>query len=133
MKLNMDCIRDVLLKLEEETEFKSDFSYRSILAEDFCGKFEKYSPHEVYHTLLKLEEAGYIYTLNGNPKNINWSHNPKGLIVLDITFSGSEFLNTIRDPKAWRFVKEKTSAFISVPFSIMTAVAAAYIKAQMGL
>lgn len=133
MILNMDCVRDVLLELEEETEFKPDFSYRPISAEEFCSQFEKYAPHEVYHTLLKLEEAGYIYTLNGNAKNMNLPHKIKYVELLDLTFSGTEFLNTIRDPKAWRYVKDKTAALVSVPFSILAAVAAAYIKSQIGL
>lgn len=109
MKLNMDCVRDVLLELEKETEFRSDFSYRPILAGNFCRQFEKYAPHEVYHTLLKLEEAGYIYVLNSNPKNMNQPHNPQYMEILDLTFSGGQFLSSIKNQSVWN----KISPFAS--------------------
>ena len=105
MTIDLECVRDVLLTIERLALFDSSLSYKPLSVKDIHEELPDYQIHIVYYTLLKLEEAGYIYTLNGNPKNISLPHNIQALTVLDLTFSGSEYLNAVRDQTVWGELK----------------------------
>lgn len=107
MKLNYDCIRDVLLYLEDNLEYVSpetdDLEHKEIsvfaISKAFAGQYAK---ADVQYTIEKLTEAGYI-TLSGvvfGKKQIICKAN-----VSDITFTGHEFLGHIREPKVWDVLK----------------------------
>ena len=105
MVLDLDCVRDVLLTVERLSEFDSSMSYKPLSVEDIHGALPGYPLHIVYYTLLKLEDAGYIYALNGNPKKLVQQYDLRAFTVLDLTFSGSEYLNAVRSPDSWNKIK----------------------------
>lgn len=96
MKLNPDCVRDVLLELE-----KQEYDTR-IHINDLTKNLTQYSAEDVKYSCLKLFEGGYIYgksTLVGN------KHIPLVDDIFDITYKGHEFLNTIRPVSRWNKLK----------------------------
>lgn len=93
MKLNLDCMRDILLTLEQ-------FNYGQIIHhKEIEEKLSPtYSESEIRYSLLKLAEAGYIKAQVFNePGFCSWVD-----IIFDITYIGHEFLNSIRPQSIWQ-------------------------------
>ena len=97
MKLNADCVRSVLLELEEKP-------LDNYLPEDLSESVEKYGAENVEYTILKLQEAGYIHA--GITRTLSGDYEIFG--IFDITFQGHEFLNSIRSPSVWERLKDST-------------------------
>lgn len=125
MKLNYDCIRDVLLYLEENLELNNSIYLENIKLD--------YSSDDIYYSVQKLEEIGYI-----NARIIK----ADGVaildaIIFDITFYGHEFLNTIRPKTVWEKTKDISGKLgtksISAITQIASQIAAQLISKQMGL
>lgn len=125
MKLNHDCIRDLML-FAEETLNMSNFIRCSGL------QFNKYTNDELIYTTSKLIEAGYI-----EGKFNKYIDGERDAIITSITWSGHEFLDTIRDEGVWKTTKEKLNKFSSVPIKIISTVASQIltnlINQQLGL
>ena len=90
MKLDKELVREILLQVEAGT--------------DPMGMIDLTIPdHEreeiAYHVQI-LDEAGFLEAINLTTMG-GYDWRPKRL-----TYDGHEFLDTIRDPEAWRFTKE---------------------------
>lgn len=111
MKLNHDCIRSVMLYLEENLKITSLIDTKDINLPD-------YSQEDIDYSVSKLIEANY---LDGDIKRfLTGAH----LInVNSITWEGHQFLDNIRDSKVWSNTKSKLSTFSSVSINIMSQVA----------
>lgn len=94
MKLRLECVKDVLEEMEELPigAHSLDVLHKSI---------EKHGREDVLYTVTKLSEAKYINadvrrTMDGRP-HIGG--------IFDLTFSGHEFLNSVRIPGIWERIK----------------------------
>lgn len=92
MRLNPDCVRDILLELE-----KLDYNFYST-PEVLCSALPKYSSEDIQYTCLKLYEGNYIKASVEPVPELNL---PVVFEIFDITFQGHEFLNTIRGKDVW--------------------------------
>lgn len=97
MKLDAECVRSVLLELEEKP-------LGVYLPDDLSESFSKYGMENVEYAILKLNEAGYIRA--GISETLSGDYEIFG--ILDITFNGHEFLNSIRSPSVWERLKDST-------------------------
>ncbi|OTN87558.1 hypothetical protein A5819_000004 [Enterococcus sp. 7E2_DIV0204] len=115
MKLNHDCIRDLMLSVEEN--LKIDEVLESSDLESFAF-FSKYSEEDIVYTILKLSEAHYlkVETQYGDDTL-------QTLLITDVTWSGHQFLDTIRDNKVWKNTKSIVSKFSSVSVTLLKEVA----------
>ena len=105
MKLNPDCVRDVLLAVES-----SSFGERMTL-DGLNAKLPQYSTEDLWYTCLKLEEGGYLQLLTMNALRM-----PMPMIkeIKSMTYFGHEFLDSIREENNWGKVKtvaQKAGAF----------------------
>ena len=92
MKLNYDCVRDVLLFLEE------NLSNKPLKIRNIAHYFEnKYSFDEVVYVFQKLTEVKFIKILT--PVCTHRS------VVKEITFSGHQFLEKIKPISTWNKIK----------------------------
>lgn len=116
MKLNPDCVRDVLLYLEENLSYADNIEtgtieHKSIaiskITEDL-HKNNNYNSTDVKYSIEKLLEARYITT-----ETISRGHNNSIIYcpISDITWSGHQFLNTVRPKTIWKATKEKAKQF----------------------
>jgi len=112
MKLNHDCVRDVLLFVEENLPYGHYVDFSAIEIPD-------YSREDLLYTADKLIEADY---LNGKKENYLGSHTP-AIRVTSMTWSGHQFLDNIRDDSVWKSTKKVLSKFSSVSLSLMGNVA----------
>ena len=113
MKLVHDCVRDVMLYLEDNLEDTYFINSESIT-------LKKYSSKDITYTLKKLAEAGFIeidkVTFENN-FNIKW-----------MTYYGHQFLDNIRDSKVWKQTKSILSTFTSTSLGIVQNVASQVIS-----
>lgn len=95
MKLDFDCIRDILLTLEK-------YPYGEVIQpEQLFEELSNYNPEVISYSLLKLYEADYI---EANIPEIDGVF-PEVSQIFDITFQGHEFLDNIRSNKIWTKTK----------------------------
>ena len=124
MHLNNECVRDLLLAIEENLGINDKVSI-----DDF--ELPNYSNDELIYTALKLIEAGFI---NGDLSNM--IDGSIFVYVSSLTWDGHKFLDNIRDNEVWRKTKSIVSKFSSVSLGIISNVAAqvitALIKQQLG-
>lgn len=96
MRLNPDCVRDVMLAVEA-----CDFGERMTLSA-LCEKLPEYNENELRYTCLKLDEGGLLDVLS---IPIIRQTMPGIKSINDLTYEGHEFLETIRENKNWGKIK----------------------------
>lgn len=127
MKLNHNCVRDLLLYIEDNLEYGYYLNVNKT-------KIKKYSQHEILYSADKLLEAGYI---TGDKNILLDGKGIPRIKINSITWSGHQFLDNIRDNKVWENTKGILSKFSSVSIGVISNVASQVIsnmvKSQMGL
>lgn len=99
MKLNYDCVRDILLTIEEILNRKDEL----ILANfKFYKKLSKYNEDEIQYNALKLLQEEYVTGLK-----ISGNNTTTVLRLTDLTWSGHELLSDIRSETVFNQTKEK--------------------------
>lgn len=88
MKLNYDCVRDVMLYLEENLIFGNPIRDTNINL--------NYDIKEIRYSLLKLHEINY---LNGSVSK--YMDGDYSVITTDITFYGHKFIGEIQSDTIW--------------------------------
>lgn len=129
MKLNYDCIRDILLFIEKTQKVNSN-GYIQPITEDTLIKALSniYSCEELIYNTQKLYEANFIdllelKTLGGYSFQIK-----------DITFAGHQYLNNIRNQNIWNQTKEKLKIVGgSASLSIISNLANKIISSKLGI
>lgn len=126
MKLNHDCVRDILMTIE--TELKVDACV--LLTElNKHETLEKYSYDEVLYCSIRLREAGFIETV-GTDLVGTVGRIPK---IRGLTYEGHLFLDNIRDNSRWTKVKEKANSAGMAALNLLAALAESYAKKALGL
>lgn len=111
MKLNADCVRDIMLYLEKNLELVSYIDSSEINI--------KYDLEDIKYTCSKLIEASY---LNGEVTD-NLDGN-MSVYISSITWNGHQFLDNIRSSTVWNKTKETTVKLGSVSISFLSSIAA---------
>lgn len=119
MRLNYDCVRDVLLTLESELQFNENLEYPDINLNQLCDLMDNYSKQQIAYTSLKLIEADYICA---NPLSADCSI--YDILYSSITFAGHQYLDSIRDTSVWNKIKKSSKGFT---FDLIKKLAEKYI------
>lgn len=128
MKLNPDCVRDVLLQVEEAG--LGDH----ITPTSLHNALPQYSEEEVEYTCFMLGDGGYLklMTIDFPMQSI-----PVVKSVEYLTYSGHEFIANIRKDTVWAGVKDIAIKIGATSLSGLSQIAAnvvtELIKAQFGL
>lgn len=122
MKLNADCIRDVLLELEKSLTYRTDEEGRleknTVSLHDLDCILIRYTKEDIFYTLSNLNQAGYInMTVKGAGNSIYLC------FVNCITFQGHEFLEKIRSDQSWSKVKAGAEAIRNYSLDAISAIA----------
>lgn len=98
MKLNISCIRDTLITLEDWLVLNDNLEFVYLSLDDICksSKMLKYPRPDIAYTLVMLKEAEFIeaiieYACDGICE----------LYVMRLTYQGHQFLDSIRPPDTW--------------------------------
>lgn len=131
MKLNPDCIRDLLLFCEKNTYINTDesnglidASYHVLYVESMCKcpPLDKYNSGELIYHIIQLSESGYIATdFNFDPQtNFIRGNLPR---IYYVTPKGHEFIATISSKDSWAKTSGILKAVKAVSLSIIETVA----------
>lgn len=121
MKLNLECIRSVMLSLERELSFTDDgdcLTKNDVSLERLCELLPEYQKEDIFYSLFNLDQAGYLNI------SVHWSSDSVyECLVNYMTYDGHEFLNEIRDGKRWNKVKSITTAIRNYSLSAVSSIA----------
>ena len=125
MKLNPDCIRDILMAIESATD-----GYHPINPIEVCAKeCTEYDLNEIAYHILQCNMESYFVDFK--------TYRGSSYSVKDLTPKAHAFLANIRNPNVWSQIKKKLSAVGSASLGIIASVAegvtAALIKSSSGL
>jgi hypothetical protein len=114
MKLNHECVRALLLYLEENLMYKANGNPEGVKLKyiDDEPDISNFSTDEIYYSAKKLVEAKYIKVMDSKLPTRSWK-------IEEITFNGHDYLDSIRDDKVWNEVIERTKPFASVGIDIV--------------
>ncbi|MGO5075220.1 DUF2513 domain-containing protein [Clostridium sporogenes] len=108
MRLNHDCIRDILLYVEENITYDIE----SVDVENLISKFSsKYDKDTINYHIRQIGNASLV-------EEVFYSEDSPELIS-DLTWEGHEYVNNIRDSKVWAKLKDLTKNLASVSLSVL--------------
>jgi hypothetical protein len=125
MKLNHDCVRGVLLAIEDSSSTHARITVDKLVGNQYLKEF---SSKDIHYTIARLNEAGYI-----NVHTIKIAGIGEDFIVESLTWNGHAFLDNIRDNTIWDKTKKSVSVLSSVSLSILSEVAKEAVKKAVGL
>lgn len=119
MRLNPDCVRDILLTVEEHSGVKRFIS----LPHPTFERLQKYSDSEVLYHIRQCDLAGFLYKVQpfGNDR----------LLIHDLTPKGHEFLADVRKDSIWNKTKETAESVGSSSLSALAQIAAGVVQAMI--
>ncbi|MEW6856405.1 hypothetical protein DIX90_08880 [Streptococcus iniae] len=126
MKLNYDCIRDILLTVESLDRIDSN-----VYLDDYkkYKLLEKYSNDEIQYHSIKLIQEEYVQGLKISGSNIT-----NAIFMDDLTWKGHELLNDIRSESVFKETKTKVINSIgTVSLSIFQQLAVDIAMKTLGL
>lgn len=106
MQLNYDCVRDVLLKIEELSAVTIDDSEHLMMPfspKELTTALLQYNAEEIMYTVVKLSDGGYVDAQNVNQATVYAVLERVG--INSLTFDGHQLLDSIRDPAIWEEIK----------------------------
>ena len=127
MKLNLDCVRDILLDIEDTTNINRSWKYDSKLP---SKRLSPYDCFEIAYQARYCMGAGLIsgFSIGGNSESV---------YALDLTPKGHDFIANIRENNIWNGVKTVSrkvgSPSLEAVIQIASNVITELIKAQFGL
>lgn len=131
MKLNYDCLRDVLLSLESHLELDDLLAFQCYSFEDILNfkDLQNYSDKDIFYAIYNLKQIDFIncsilYSDGGTPRKV---------LISNINYSGHEFLETIKSDTIWKTLKEKFSFGGGMSLPIIQDVATALILKKIGI
>lgn len=122
MRLDPDCVRDLLLFIEDMDTYvldeDNDLTLQGAFLEAISQKLPQYPETQLYYTLDKLEEGGLVnMTSQWGGDTLTSCH------VSSLTYAGHEFLASIRDGGRWDVVKTGLSAVKNYSLTAIAAIA----------
>ena len=111
MKLNPDCIRDIMLFVEERCDMESRI--------DFCEIYsvlnDKYEQREIDYHIDQCNQNGFF--------NKVYSYIDGSRCLDRLTPKGHEFIENIRSATVWAAVKDKAGKIGSFSIDVLTKIA----------
>ena len=129
MKLNPDCIRDVLLYLEEHLYVDLDKkNFNTVELKELRMSLElreKYNEEEIWYAVYNLKEIHYIEGKISDVSDMKMMF----CQIQNITWQGHQFLNTIRPQTVWDATLQGASKLGIMSMSALSSIAMEIAKA----
>lgn len=128
MKLNPDCIRDILLTVEEIVDCHTCIDFEPGNLSQY-EKLNKYSEEEVFYHINQCDLSGFFADLS---KTVIGEYR-----IFDLSPKGHEFIANIRKDTVWNGIKTVSAKVGAASLTAITQIASnvisELIKAQFGL
>lgn len=126
MKLNPDCIRDILITVEEHSIYKCGITYPSAETESLT---QTYSDMQIRYHIDQAAKANLL--------ELTKTDSQYRMYIQDLTPAGHEFLANVRSDTVWNKTKAigreigitSLNAFSQISSNVITAI----IKSHFGL
>ena len=127
MKLNHDCVRKLLICLEDNLDIKASGLPEPLRLRDIEDDIElsEFSQEDIYYSARKLAEAKFIEVASKDAA-------PKVMIIKEITWKGHDYLDSVRDSKVWKEVKNRTKDLSGVALDVVKSLAIEATKQMLG-
>ncbi len=131
MKLDLKCVRDSLIALEEMSDLDNNLVPKVLYIEDFLENFNtsKYSKKVIVYTLERLCDGGLI--------NANFKRSRAKLYsatITELTFDGHQYLEAISNSKIFDMAMSKLDELGSgVTLDILKGLCTKLLKEKLGL
>lgn len=131
MKMNPDCIRDILLYLEEHLSYVNEedkstkineVSWNQIINDNIISS--NYETKDIKYSIQKLAEVDYIRVSVSTSGNKGWFT----CDISDITWKGHQFLNDIRPKTVWEATKKGASKLGLMSIQALTSISGMIIQ-----
>lgn len=119
MKLNPDCVRDILFAVEETVDYYTMFEY--VAVDGVHEKLKKYSHDEVVYHIHQCNLSGLLH---GCDINISGAY----VRIEDLSPAGHEFLSNTRKNAVWEKVKKVGDEIGSDSLRSLAAIAGQMIR-----
>lgn len=96
MKLDYDCLRSLLLKLEASENLDDDLHYQYMTLDDMAEALPKFPKSMIAYTTLKAKEGDLI-----NASIMNADGCIYACTYSSLTYDGHQFLENIRNDSIW--------------------------------
>lgn len=116
MKLNINCIRDILIAAEDVITFDSFFYYTK---EKPSSLSSSYSHEEIIYHIRQARDAGLITTSD-------FFDSGDYVYITDLTPAGHSFLADVRTPSVWERIISLGIQSLPIAIGIAKDVALAY-------
>ena len=127
MKLNPDCIRDILLDVEDDTDFHTVCDYN--VNKPRPSRMHKYRHEELLYHVRQCELSELILGVHFYDGGVHFT-------IQDLSPNGHKFLNNVRKDNIWNNTKtiaEKIgSKSLDVLVQVSSNVITELIRAQFG-
>lgn len=118
MKLNPDCIRDILISLENIVDLNISLTIDETNSCELC---DKYLPNQVLYHLNQCIESGLL----------KGSNRGSYILIIDITPAGHNFLANIHDEENWNGIKKIAVGVGSFSLDALKQIAIGYITSKI--
>lgn len=121
MKLNPDCMRDILFAIEKIQKYVTDedgtIAKKDFLINELHDELPMYKKEDIYYTLFSLDQAGLVSISE------RWTGNSLDFCYINyLTFAGHEFLSKIRDQARWSGIKKALPAIRNYSLDAINAI-----------
>lgn len=121
MRLDPDCVRDILLTVEENTGYRKELQISR--EEPLPEQLQKYGFNAVAYHVSQCIMAGLL---------VEGHHFLRvEIAIADLTPAGHEFLANIRADTNWSKIKQKAKAVGSESLSVLAQIAGQVISAML--
>lgn len=100
MKLNYDCIRDILIYLENALQYNDMLEFPSVDLEELCAEYPNYSKQDICYSLQMMNEAGLIKAVP-----VASASRIVNISCRSLTFEGHKYLEEVRNSRIWNSIK----------------------------
>ena len=120
MKIDYDCIRDILIVLEERLTLDDDLDYKEIALMDFVqmSELSQYDRKQIAYCIYKLAEAQYIEAGRFHLPSRRTYYSIKS-----ITYKGHEFISNTVNPDVWKKTTGIAKKIGTTSISILSQIA----------
>lgn len=122
MRLNPDCVRDILMSIEEISTGKD---YIIISSENYKAfdLLEKYEYNIIEYHINQCELCGFFFDFSQRLNEVYW--------IRDLTPKAHEFLANIRDNSIWNKAKSMTKQVGSSSLNVLVTIATEIVKEKL--
>ena len=128
MKLNLDCVRDILLSIEELTDGFQTFTWANMTGFQATEQFIRlhgYNPEEVSCHVVQCMQHGFLKDGRVYPDG--------GFSVRDLSPEGHAFIANIRNDGVWQATKERIKPLGTVALGVATQIASQVVRKILNL